>query len=101
MLLTSHTLRLTDTRPSLTHQGLAIGNTAELAWAHNSHAVQQAHRVQERPVVGLPVGRSAAETFHYVSYVPINGRLFELDGLKPGPIDHGEAAAAGERIGTG
>ncbi|XP_043206287.1 ubiquitin carboxyl-terminal hydrolase calypso-like [Amphibalanus amphitrite] len=71
------------------NKGLAIGNTAELAWAHNSHAAQQAHRVQERPMVGLPVGRSAAETFHYVSYVPINGRLFELDGLKPGPIDHG------------
>ena len=44
-------------------------------------------------MVGLPVGRSAAETFHYVSYVPINGRLFELDGLKPGPIDHGEPPA--------
>jgi hypothetical protein len=24
-----------------------------------------------------------------VSYVPINGRLFELDGLKKFPIDHG------------
>lgn len=30
------------------------------------------------------------EAFHYVSYVPINGRLFELDGLKPYPIDHGD-----------
>ncbi|XP_037091418.1 ubiquitin carboxyl-terminal hydrolase calypso-like [Pollicipes pollicipes] len=78
------------------NKGLAIGNTAELAWAHNSHAAQQAHRVQERPAVGLPVGRSAAETFHYVSYVPINGRLFELDGLKPGPIDHGPWAAGEE-----
>ncbi len=29
------------------------------------------------------------EAFHFVSYVPINGRLFELDGLKPFPIDHG------------
>jgi len=29
------------------------------------------------------------EAFHFVSYVPINGRLFELDGLKPYPIDHG------------
>ncbi len=24
-----------------------------------------------------------------MSYVPINGRLFELDGLKKFPIDHG------------
>ena len=29
------------------------------------------------------------DAFHFVSYVPINGRLFELDGLKPYPIDHG------------
>lgn len=32
------------------------------------------------------------EAFHYVSYVPINGRLFELDGLKPYPIDHGSVS---------
>ena len=30
-----------------------------------------------------------SESFHFVSYVPINGHLFELDGLKPYPIDHG------------
>ena len=29
------------------------------------------------------------ETFHFVSYVPIKDRLFELDGLKEFPIDHG------------
>lgn len=29
------------------------------------------------------------EAFHFVSYVPITGRLFELDGLKVYPIDHG------------
>ena len=32
----------------------------------------------------------AMEAFHFVSYVPIKGRLFELDGLKPYPIDHGK-----------
>lgn len=31
------------------------------------------------------------EAFHFVSYVPIRGHLFELDGLKPYPIDHGKS----------
>lgn len=30
------------------------------------------------------------EAFHFVSYVPIKDRLFELDGLKAYPIDHGQ-----------
>ena len=33
--------------------------------------------------------RLAADSFHFVSYVPINNRLYELDGLKRYPIDHG------------
>ena len=32
------------------------------------------------------------EAFHYVSYIPYNGALFELDGLKPHPINHGESS---------
>lgn len=30
-----------------------------------------------------------AEIFHFICFVPIDGRLYELDGLKPFPIDHG------------
>lgn len=33
------------------------------------------------------------EAYHFVSFVPINGHLFELDGLKPYPTDHGPWAA--------
>lgn len=29
------------------------------------------------------------EAFHYTCYLPLDGHLFELDGLKPYPIDHG------------
>lgn len=35
------------------------------------------------------------EAFHFVSYVPITGRLFELDGLKVYPIDHGRHSELG------
>lgn len=69
------------------NKGYAIGNTPELARAHNSHAKAEPRHLQEKSV-GIPTGRTI-EAFHFVSYVPIDGRLFELDGLKPYPIDHG------------
>lgn len=75
-------------------QGLAIGNTPELARAHNRHAVPQppkaaCDRNERNATISTSAGRFSAEAFHFVSYVPVNGNLFELDGLKPYPIDHG------------
>jgi len=76
----------------LFYKGWAIGNTPELARAHNSHATPQAARPKsENKTPGITTGRFTGEAFHFVSYVPINGRLFELDGLKPNPIDHGNS----------
>ncbi|RXG70312.1 Ubiquitin carboxyl-terminal hydrolase calypso [Armadillidium vulgare] len=83
--LRAHTLGM-----SPENKGWAIGNTPELANAHNSHAAPQARRRQDK-TPGVPTSSRvcSAETFHFVSYVPINGHLFELDGLKPHPLDHG------------
>lgn len=61
-----------------------------MARAHNAHAATQATKPKnENKVPTISTGRVTGETFHFVSYVPINGRLYELDGLKPFPIDHG------------
>ena len=71
------------------NKGWAIGNTPELACAHNSHAMSQAKRRLDRNCGVVSTGRFTGEAFHFVSFVPINGHLYELDGLKPFPMNHG------------
>jgi len=87
-------LKLDTTGMSPDNKGLAIGNTPELARAHNRHAVPQppkaaCDRSERNATISTSAGRFSAEAFHFVSYIPVNGKLFELDGLKPFPIDHG------------
>ncbi|KAL1501060.1 hypothetical protein ABEB36_006459 [Hypothenemus hampei] len=88
---TLYRLKLHTQGMSPENKGWAIGNTPELACAHNSHAMPQAKRRLEKSSGGVSTGRftNKGEAFHFVSFVPIGGRLYELDGLKPYPIDHG------------
>jgi hypothetical protein len=34
-----------------------------------------------------------ANSFHFITYLPIGDSLFELDGLKPQPVSHGKIPA--------
>lgn len=37
-----------------------------------------------------------SEAFHFIAYIPISGGLYELDGLKPGPIKLSECDEVGD-----
>ncbi|CEM39732.1 unnamed protein product [Vitrella brassicaformis CCMP3155] len=64
----------------------AIEKSAELARLHTS--------VEERGQSTLPERGQRVGT-HYAAFVAVGGTLYELDGRKSGPVDHGETNEEG------
>jgi len=61
-------------------RGLAIGNSEAIRTVHNSFHPPQPLIPDEKD------NDRNGEAFHFVAYVPVAGGLYELDGLKAGPI---------------
>ncbi|KND02939.1 uncharacterized protein SPPG_02018 [Spizellomyces punctatus DAOM BR117] len=81
-------------------RGLALTNSHLLRTAHNSFSRQTDLPVLDYPIPEIHKNpgsrkRKLSETdedapFHFISYVPVNGIVWELDGLKRAPKKLGE-----------
>jgi len=64
-------------------KGTAIGNSDKIRDVHNSFARPDQFLMDDQKSDGQ------GEAFHFIAYLPINGHLYELDGLKKGPYNLG------------
>lgn len=67
-------------------KGVAISSSEEIKKIHNSFARPEA--LWEDPTA-KHTSSDKGEAYHFVAYVPVDGTVYELDGLQKGPIPIG------------
>jgi ubiquitin carboxyl-terminal hydrolase L5 len=72
-------------------RGLVITSADWLRVIHNSLSPPSAFSLD-----GLGLPRKTEDAYHFVVYLPVMGTLYELDGLKPHALRHGEFDQSGE-----
>ncbi|MBE3046202.1 hypothetical protein IMZ48_27425, partial [Candidatus Bathyarchaeota archaeon] len=65
-------------------RGEALSNSELIREVHNSFA-RSSPFVDETEREG-----EEGDAFHFIAYIPRDGKLYELDGLQPAPISHGD-----------
>ncbi|KAG6008811.1 hypothetical protein E4U21_003840 [Claviceps maximensis] len=69
-------------------RGEALSNFDLIREVHNSFARSSPFADETQRTDG-----EAEDAFHFIAYTPVNGILYELDGLQPAPISHGPCDA--------
>ncbi|GMR31919.1 hypothetical protein PMAYCL1PPCAC_02114, partial [Pristionchus mayeri] len=64
-------------------RGLCLSNSEEIRTVHNSFSRQQLFELDIK-------GGKEEENYHFVGYLPVGGKIFELDGLQEHPHVVGE-----------
>jgi ubiquitin carboxyl-terminal hydrolase L5 len=62
-------------------RGLALANSDVIRTVHNSFGHPEPFEIEQSKDKS-----DEGEAFHFIAYVPVNGHLYELDGLQQGPI---------------
>ncbi|CEF74064.1 hypothetical protein FGSG_01863 [Fusarium graminearum PH-1] len=69
-------------------RGEALSNSDLIREVHNSFARSSPFADETDKT-----GAETEDAFHFIAYTPINGTLYELDGLQPAPISHGACSS--------
>ena len=75
-------------------RGEALGNSDFIRKAHNAFARPEPFVFEEKK----DEGGEGEDAFHFIGYVPVQGELLELDGLKPAPITLGKVEGGSEGV---